>query len=503
MRWLTLLLGLVLVAPASAQTEGAPADFSAYEQAMASGKRTDAADALLAIIDDPGASSSHAEAWGRLGGLLVDYDLKTAALHAYASAVQADAKAASPHVNAALDTAEAIGDTGRLGAVFATHLGADVDSETRSRMAYYAARELLRQDELGAALGIATLVDSGSEIFPDAESLRGVVLSMQGRHEDALAPMLTAQALARDLDRGVAFDSVISLNVARTYYGAKNWTKAVYWFEQVSRDSDYWPEAQYERAWAHFRADDMQGAVAALHSHDAPFFDAWYFPEADLLRAYSYFMMCKFGDASKEMDEFTERYTPLKAELDTHLGTLTPEDGWAEGLAMQSGSPTTLPAMLLRSFRAEQRLADSALAVRTADQELTRVGALDGTQVGPRARQWTEDRKNEITRAEGERILRRAQLAQAELEELLTGMEITRLDLLNLETEMYQRASVTGKLDYGDPIGKLREMKKKRRGMRVWPYQGEFWADELGWYVVDARPECPESMNRGESDSSR
>ena len=93
MRWLTLLLGLVLVAPASAQTEGAPADFSAYEQAMASGKRTDAADALLAIIDDPGASSSHAEAWGRLGGLLVDYDLKTAALHAYASAVQADAKA--------------------------------------------------------------------------------------------------------------------------------------------------------------------------------------------------------------------------------------------------------------------------------------------------------------------------------------------------------------------------------------------------------------------------
>ena len=27
--------------------------------------------------------------------------------------------------------------------------------------------------------------------------------------------------------------------------------------------------------------------------------------------------------------------------------------------------------------------------------------------------------------------------------------------------------------------------------------------EDLGWYVVDARPECPESMNRGESDSSR
>ena len=503
MRWLTLWIGLALTSPAVAQSEGAPADFSAYEQAMASGKRSSAADALLAIVDSPTDAASRAEAWGRLGGLLSDFDLKTAALHAYASAIEADAKAASPHITAALDVAEATGDTGRLGAVFATHLGADVDSDTRSRMAYYAARELLRQDELGAALGIATLVDSKSAIFPDAESLRGVVLSMQGRHEDALAPMLTAQAVARDQDRGAAFDSVISLNVARTYYGAKNWTKAVYWFEQVSRESDYWPEAQYERAWAHFRADDMQGAVAALHSHDAPFFDAWYFPEADLLRAYSYFMMCKFGDASNEMDEFTERYTPLKADLDTHLGAMSPQDGWAEGLAMQAGTATTLPAMVLRGFRAEQRLADSALAVETADRELARVGALDGTQIGPRAQQWTTDRRDAIVRSEGDRILSRARNAQAELEELLTGMEITRLDLLNLETEMYQRASVTGKLDYGDPVGKLRDMKKKRRGMRVWPYQGEFWADELGWYVVDARPECPDSMNRGDANGPR
>ena len=29
-------------------------------------------------------------------------------------------------------------------------------------------------------------------------------------------------------------------------------------------------------------------------------------------------------------------------------------------------------------------------------------------------------------------------------------------------------------------------------------WQGEYWADELGYYRIDTKPECPENMMRGE-----
>ena len=111
---------------------------------------------------------------------------------------------------------------------------------------------------------------------------------------------------------------------------------------------------------------------------------------------------------------------------------------------------------------------------------------------------WIEARRDAIIASEGRRIIQRASDTRDELAELLNGIELTRLDLLNLETEMYERASVTGELDFGDKIGKLRDMRRNKKGSHVWPFQGEFWADELGYYEIDARPDCPSTMSRGD-----
>ena len=226
--------------------------------------------------------------------------------------------------------------------------------------------------------------------------------------------------------------------------------------------------------------------------------DRGFFPEADLLRAYSEFLMCKFSDASKSMDRFVERYTPLKQELDASLPAMSPADGWADGVAMQKGEAPKLPKSVLRSFALEERFAKSMEAVADADEELTRLGSLQGHAISARATGWVQGRRDAIVQEEGGRVLGRARYAQSELADMLEGIELTRLDLLNLETQMYEKAAATGQLEFGDKIGKLREMRKNRKGARVWPFEGEFWADELGWYVIDARPDCPDAMAQGQ-----
>ncbi|NCG18213.1 MAG: hypothetical protein GWP91_04270 [Rhodobacterales bacterium] len=497
-----LLMASLWASPALAQTEVLPppvptADFTTYDSAMQSGKKADAANALLNIIDDPAQAALHGQAWVNMAQVMEAYSLDVAAVHAWSMAAKTDILVASPHLSHAIDLAEKTGDVSEIAGVFAVDLGASVDANTRSRMAYIAARELTRQDELGAALGLLLMVDGNSPVFADAESLRGVLLSMQGKHTDAIAPMLTAQTVARAQDRGQRFDNRIILNVARTYYGAENWAQAIYWFDQIERESEYWPEASFERAWAHFRADDMTSSISELMNHDSPFFEEWYFPEADLLRAYGMFMMCKFTDASASMDDFVATYTPLKAQLDGMMGSYSAEDGWADGVAMVNGTEPRVPKMVLRSFAREDRFAQSMQAVASADAEQARLPALSGA-IAERAKRWVESRRNSIIQAEGGRVVAKGRYAQKDLKQMLEGIELTRLDLLNLEAEMYERASATGKLDFGDRVGKLRDMRKRKKNAQVWPFEGEYWADELGWYQLDARPDCPATMSAGE-----
>ena len=61
-----------------------------------------------------------------------------------------------------------------------------------------------------------------------------------------------------------------------------------------------------------------------------------------------------------------------------------------------------------------------------------------------------------------------------------------------METQMLNRAAQTGKME--DAKRQVRRTKRIRSGELVWEYQGELWADELGYYRVNTKSECPASL---------
>jgi hypothetical protein len=249
----------------------------------------------------------------------------------------------------------------------------------------------------------------------------------------------------------------------------------------------------FERAWAHFRLDDMNGALAQLHTLDTPYFEAWYLPEADLLRTYSLFMMCKFPQATKEIDAFAARWSPTRDALTSSIAGTSRQQAWDDVKALDEGKATKLPTEVLQRFAKEDRIHDAFATVAKADDELGRLQAASASPFAAQARDWLTQRRAEIIDIEGQRVLDSAERARAQLADMLNNVDITRLDMMQFETQLYERAAVTGTLEFGDPIGKLRKL-RKQRGTRVWPYEGEIWADELGWYVYDARPDCPEGL---------
>ncbi len=483
------------VEPAPPTPEERQTAFAAYEANFQAGQKARAADSLVVLIADPAQAAFQAEAYVKLGNLLVDLDLPYGALMAYARAIYADPRSEYTEgvIDKAFSLADQVGDQAVLEPVFAKNVGGQVDKRTRSRMGYLAARETYRQGNLSLALTLLKLVVPDSPIHPDALVLEGVILNQQGRPGDALKPFLAAAESARKAKRDDRFQNMIWLNLGRSYYAAGNYPRAIENFAKVSRDSEYWPEAQFERAWAHFRIEDMNGTIALLHNHVSPFFDEWYFPEGELLRVYSLFLLCKFPEASRAIDGFKAGYSPVWERMRDATAAMSPQDAYQlvkEFLA--TGNPGPIPEMILRNYRNEARIAASVNAATHADDEMTRLRNVAANPFAEYVSRWVAGRREEIIQTEGDRILATLRRRTDDLAAMLTSAEMSKLDMMQMETRLYEMASQAGKMLEADR--QILRGERVRKGYRYWPWEGEYWQDELGFYKVNALAECPAGL---------
>lgn len=497
-------------APASPPAEAAPAStappavdekahtaaFAEYEAQLATGQKARAADALVALLDDPTRQAFDGEAYAKLGDLFADLSLPYAATIAYSRAFDlADPTttlAIGARVPKALQLATQVGDLALLQKPFAKNVGLAQTDDVRGQMAYLAAKENVRAQSYGVALGILKMVPRGDPLYPESKSLEGVILSTQERWAEALTAFTEAQKASTGKSQD--FQDMLALNLARAYYGAGNYPQAMRAFAAVSRASNLWPEAQFERAWAHFRVDDYNGALGQLLSLDNAFFADFYYPEADLLRVYSMFLMCKLPEANTGIEGFGKKYQPVADALKTWGGKSEAETFDAARLFREKGDTGGLPPMILRPWATEQRFGDSIASVQKADDELARLKNVAANPFSDRAKMWITDRRNEVVRAEGGRIKGRISEQQAQLSVMLTDVKIFSVDVGDLNAKILRLAAEIGKMP--DAANTVKREDRLRKGWREWPYEGEVWADELGYYRVATQPECPASLRQ-------
>lgn len=518
MRRLALLAGVLLVGPAWAKgkekppepaptTTSAPAApagpdeaakqaaFAEYETQLSTGQKSRAADALVAILDDPAKAPFHGLAYAKLGDLFAELSLPYAAAIAYEQAFNAADPTTTQEIGLrvpkALELARKVGDLALLEKPFAKNVGLAQTADVRGEMAYLAARENVRQKNYGVALGILKMVQRGDAVYSQSKALEGIVLAQQERWQDSLVALQEAQKTG---PKDAEFQDTAQLNIARAYYGAGNYAQAMATFATVSRSSPAWPEAQFERAWAHFRVDDFNGTLGRLLSLDNAFFADFYFPEADLLRVYSMFLMCKLPEAQSGIEGFGKKYQPVADAL-APWTTKSEQDLFAAAkLFREKGETSGLPRMVLRPWATEERFGQSLAAVAAAEDELTRLKNVAANPFSDRARKWVTDRRDGLVREEGARVKERIAGQHAQITGMLTDVKIFQVDVGALNAKILRLAAEIGKMPAAANTVKREEA--IRKGWREWPYEGEVWADEIGYYRVNTMPECPASLRQ-------
>lgn len=480
----------VALPPLSAEAHAAL--FGAIDAMIEAGNTDGAEDALAGVLANPSQASAHGEAAGRLAEAFEQRGWTLAATDLWARAVREAPDWVSPKLQAVLDLSDDTGAERALAAALAENVGLTSDPELRNRIAIVAARHHLRLENYGTADAILRLGRSDAARFEEIALLKGVMASQQSRFADAIEPLAQAQALARERERDDVFVQLATINLARAHFGAQNFGQATQVYLQVDRGSDFWLDAQLESAWAHFRAGNMNTTLSVLFNTKTSFFDAFFAPESDFLRTYALFNLCKFTAAREEIDAFGERYRPRVDELASIR--LTPQDAYDEVLAMRAGENVSMPLYMLRKYRHDRGFDVAVELVERADAELHDLG--DGARPATAlAKRLTEQLRTDRIAHEGQRVLNDASTSADTLRRFLQNVEITKVDLLTLEGDMYTRAAATNDLGLPDTTVQLRNERKRRRGYRVWPFDGEEWADELGWFVFHTRPDCPVALS--------
>lgn len=105
------------------------------------------------------------------------------------------------------------------------------------------------------------------------------------------------------------------IHVARAYYTQKDYEKAMELYEKIPKTSYRWPYIILEKAWTHYYLKDYNRTLGSLVTYKSPLLSSYFFPEAEILNALSYYRMCLWNDSLKKIEEFYKVYKTRSDEL--------------------------------------------------------------------------------------------------------------------------------------------------------------------------------------------
>lgn len=343
------------------------------------------------------------------------------------------------------------------------------------------------------------MVEPSSPFAARAKFLEGVLLYKAGREADAVGSFQTVLRLTKgsDSEEDQQLRQLAFFQLARTHFGAKQPDKSIFYYDRIQRLTYEWLEALYEGSWAQFRLGRYERSLGNLLTLHSPFFKDEYFPESFILKAVSYYENCRYVETNEILKSFLEDYEPVLATLkqlteDTdgsYYDVLNKLRGEAE---QQGGGQAAIVSKIVALAMSDSELKKLDAAFREIDTE---VGSFDSQASGfgssglrSHLDQLVGESRAELARAAGDAVRRRLEEERDSIRELVD--EAVRIQI---ETSAAEQARIEAKLREVDqrPAEKSNEYTGWTDDERlVWPFENEYWRDELGTYELTLAHTC-------------
>jgi hypothetical protein len=328
------------------------------------------------------------------------------------------------------------------------------------------------------------------------------------------------QRILKALDEGVEgvddedrMRDLANLSIARTYYSASitldaetnapsvNSTKlsaAVKYWNSVDVTSEYWLDALFEESWAYFMAGDYPRALGNIHTIEAPYFPSSFHPEADILKAVIYFTNCNYDAASITVARFHKKYVPVRDALEKVLkkysGQNQEEPFFKFLLAVREGKGDLDERIrpIVEIALSDRQLLRNIDYVRLLEEEEKRFkkapSSFQSSGLGQQVGDALKLARDLAVRQAGELAIQRYRRNVDELNEHMRNGEKILIDITAAQRNILDTKIQTGQVSKAE--SKIYGVVKPDEEHVLWPFNGEFWRDELGFYRQVVESAC-------------
>jgi TolA-binding protein len=346
---------------------------------------------------------------------------------------------------------------------------------------------------LSKAKALILQIGENSKFYPRGKYLEGIILYKQGNFQDSVEAFKNTVRLLHpktgkfrdDWLREKAF-----FQLARVHYEHKQFNYALFYYNHIHRDSEAWLESLFEASWAWFRLGKYQKSLGNLITLDSPFFREEYFPEGLVLKAVTYYENCRYPESNQIVREFKARFTPLHQELEKLLAKAgSPESYYKKLLAIQKAPPSGKSGKMLRRIL-KVALADKDLGLLNAsvleiEKEIKRIhrakASFARSKVAESMVEFLKRRKTELMKKAGGLTKRRLEQERDFLGSLMSQALRIKLENDTAELDVLKKIEA-GEQDLGPTLLPYDWSAATDDEKLYWPYQGEYWRDELGTY---------------------
>jgi TolA-binding protein len=382
-----------------------------------------------------------------------------------------------------------------------------------SQLIYLLGRAKYAQAEFDDAIELFEQVPSDSDYYVQAKMFAGI------SHVRLRQARPAIQAFRKILDAAEKGDvkgdderikDLAWLSLARMYYTAANKVNdetgerdvdgrllgaAVDAWSRIGQGSEYWLDALFEGSFAFFLADEFARAMGNIHTIFSPYFENAYYPEALVLKAVIFFYNCQMENASATVAKFHDRYDPVRADLEQKLGKVKDNQSFYEFLTrVREGKTEELPVSIrgiVSTALSDRTVLRHLEYVKQLEQEDERLNksppAFKGASVGARIMQ-------DNSLAKSFAIEQTGNLARGRYERLISELQdfSNQIDAVDLEIATFERGQLSQEMQAQQVTA------ERARGGRVevdeehqvWPFDGEYWRDELGFYRQQVTSQC-------------
>ncbi len=410
------------------------------------------------------------------------------------------------------DVAESSGVLDKIGKYNRADLDQPALESVRDQLYFLLGKYSYNKGKFKDAVPLFGAVSPKSEYYVQAKLFEGAVHVREYQARPAVESfkeVLRVSLESKD-SKVKAYEDLANLSLARTFYSTGQYDLAVKYFDRVSTDSYDWANSLFEASWANFmlKHAGYPKALGNIHTLQAPFFENALKPEsiaeALTVKATIYFYNCLYERAQQAIDEFNETVPALGVELARLAGKNLANDAFFEMAVGIRAGTSGLPPDVERAARAA--ISDRSLVrrfdyVKELDRELEQHERADpawkSTAVASAVLTDITLQKSLTVNEAGDLAKQRITRLVDELRQLAKRVIKIEYEILQgqkgqLEQEIIQEQQVLGGEKSTD-VGNVRVDDEHQ----YWPFSGEYWRDELGYYRFRLRNRCEKGAPEG------